>query len=247
MSHITLLRPNIWKDQNDITAAVSTSNEDVIKGGKIAGLNMSITIEENAPLVKKHRALVLHAMGLEYSGLATGGQVHSSNIANVTHPVFHPETDGLITSETNLALGILIADCAAVLIADRKNKVIAALHAGWRGAISNIVPDGIEDMIELGALSENMEVYISPCISMKNFEVGEEVAEQFPESCVNRTDYTKPHVDLKKFIHNQLISSGIPEDQITLDNRCTIEDKTLYSYRRQKHKSGRMMAIICQH
>lgn len=246
MPELELLRPKIWKDTPGITAAVTTANTDFIKGGNISGLNMSITIEENRALIEKHRQLVLHAIGLKGVGLATGGQVHSSNITIVTEPVFHPQMDGLITTEKNLCLGILIADCAAVLIADRKNQVIAALHAGWRGAISNIIPDGIEIMLDSGAESREMEVYVSPCISIENFEVGEEVAEQFPDFCVNRTDYAKPHIDLKKFIHKQLTDAGIPPEQISMDDKCTVSDTTLYSYRRQKTESGRMMALISQ-
>ncbi len=246
MADISLLRPQIWKDNPKITAAVTTANEDIITGGTIDGLNMSVRLEGNADRVMRYRKMVMQGLGLQDAGLATGVQVHSSNIAIVEQPGEYADTDGLITKEKNLCLGILVADCAAILISDEKNGVIAALHAGWRGAVSNIVPDAIEVMISLGANPQSMKAYVSPCLSLKNFEVGEEVAEQFPEDCVDRESFSKPHVDLKKFIRSQMENDGILPESITIDDRCTISDTSLYSYRRQKQNSGRMMALICQ-
>ncbi len=71
-----------------------------------------------------------------------------------------------------------------------------------------------------------------------------EVAEQFPSSYVDYTTYQKPHVDLKAFLKDQLRDMGLEDENIEVNRECTIENKNLYSYRRQKEKSGRMMALI---
>lgn len=246
MTEISLLRPHIWQTTPDITAAVTTANMGQISGGKIPGMNMSISLEDDPERVYAYRKRVLEQLGLPNAGIATGGQVHSNTIAVVDSPGHHPETDGLITTASDIFLGILVADCAAILLADRKNKIIAALHAGWRGAVSHILPKALERMNQLGSEYQHIEAYISPCISLEKFEVGDEVAEQFPETFVDRANYRKPHVDLQGYLRQQLRDFGVSDQAITVDDRCTMSDSELYSFRRQKYESGRMMALICQ-
>ncbi len=157
----------------------------------------------------------------------------------------YPSTDGLVTKIPGLTLAIQVADCAAVLLWDATNNVIAALHVGWRGAAGNIVLRGIEEVVRQGGEAKHLKAFVSPCISQKNFEVGIEVAEQFPDRVVNYTDFEKPHVDLKAFINNQLRSAGISEQNIEIRPECTIDDADqFYSFRREGKNSGRMMALI---
>ena len=135
------------------------------------------------------------------------------------------KTDGFVSNTQGLALAIQVADCAAVLLGDSENKVIGAAHTGWRGAVADIVPKTIQKMKRLGAASTYIKAFVSPCISLQNFEVGEEVAAQFPDKFVDRTNYSKPHVNLKNFIEYQLMKEGILEEHIEIDDSCTIADK----------------------
>jgi YfiH family protein len=186
----------------------------------------------------------LDEVGLDVHQVAYAIQVHKTKIEVVTNAGTYPDTDAFVTAKKDMALAIQVADCAAVLFGDPKNRVIAAAHAGWRGAAGNIIPKTLDKMLSLGAEPKNIKAFISPCISLKNFEVGEEVASEFPDQFVDRDRFEKPHIALKEFIRYQLLEHGMMESKIELDTHCTIDDEKFYSYRRQKGKSGRMMGII---
>jgi YfiH family protein len=162
----------------------------------------------------------------------------------VTSPGTLAETDGLITTEPDLSLGIRVADCAAVLIADPVNQVAGAFHAGWKGAAANIIFKGIDQMIKSGAEPRSMYVFISPCISVANFEVGEEVAVKFPEKFVHRKNHSKPHIDLKAFTIDQLVQKGVQTGRIECSPECTVDSEAYFSYRRERDRAGRMLALI---
>ncbi|MCH8558268.1 MAG: polyphenol oxidase family protein, partial [Balneolia bacterium] len=114
----------------------------------------------------------------------------------------------------------------------------------WKGAVADIVPRTIAEMVKLGAKAERLEAFISPCISQARFEVGLEVAEQFPARFVDNSR-EKPHVDLKGFVNQQLLDAGLAGSSITLSEGCTMsKPDAYYSFRREKQQSGRMMALI---
>jgi copper oxidase (laccase) domain-containing protein len=100
-------------------------------------------------------------------------------------------------------------------------------------------------MVPLGVKPERCLAFISPCISVRHFEVGTEVADQFPDSFVDYEQYEKPHIDLKGFLQYQLEGAGVRREHIEVHPGCTVEDKQdYYSYRREGAMSGRMMGVI---
>lgn len=242
----SILSPQIIEVDSGIQAWFTLKNPAFKRPGQnIAGLNLGFNTLEKKEQVAQNRLALLNSLNIDANWTAYADQVHSNRIRFVTEGGIYPSTDGLVTKIPGLTLAIQVADCAAVLIWDSQNKVIAALHAGWRGAISDIVPNGIKKMKEHGAELSNMRAFVSPCISAKNFEVGMEVAEQFPDQFVNYTDFEKPHVDLKSFIRNQLTEQGISGNGIEIREECTIEGAdNFYSYRREGKDCGRMLALI---
>jgi YfiH family protein len=239
-----VIRPSIFAHSSNITAAFTEANRSLQSGQPVQGLDFGI----NTPTEKAHRDLnfkkLLNFLGLESDSIALAEQVHGANIEIVEKPGIYENTDGLITKTPGLPLGIQVADCAAVLIADDVNNVIGAFHAGWRGAVAKIILKGLELMEDNAGQTVNFKIYISPCISKANFEVGEEVAEQFPDVVVDRTSYAKPHVDLKGFLMHQLKEVGIKKEQIEVSPRCTMQDERFFSYRRERDKAGRMLGMI---
>ena len=228
-----------------IIAGFSTSNADqnpVSPISVIPGFDMGINTPSPTELTDKNRQQMLREMGLNPNQLAYLKQVHGSDVLEATHSGLLGEADGLVTNQSNLALGILVADCAAVLIADPDQKVIGAFHAGWRGAIGGILDNGIKKMQNLGG--KEFSAWISPCIGLTAFEVGDEVATQFPAKFVHTTGFSKPHLDLKSYVIENLQNLGIKRDRIFTDERCTFENTEFYSYRRQGKQSGRMLAAI---
>jgi YfiH family protein len=179
------------------------------------------------------------------AAIASGEQVHGVRIAQVSHCGREPATDGLITEEMGLTIGIRVADCAAVLFAAPRRGIIAAVHAGWRGAAGGIHLEAVRRMVDRDAAMDEIHVWISPCISLQAFEVGDEVAARFPERFVHRHGFQKPHVDLPGYLADGLLQAGVPQQQMLVDGRCTVSDaQRFHSYRREGIQAGRMWAMI---
>lgn len=242
---MNLIRPSIFSESTGITAVFTEANRSSdSKQNSVNGLDFGInTSTDQAEIKKNYNRLLIH-LELKPDSVALANQVHNSHVEIIEESGIYEKTDGLITTKPGLSLGIQVADCAAVLIADETNQMIGAFHAGWRGAVSNIIPKGVEKMQSIGGHVKSFKSYISPCISEQMFEVGEEVAEQFPDFFVDRSTYSKPHVDLKGYLTHQLIEAGMRMEQIEISPGCTMQDNRFFSYRREQDKSGRMLGLI---
>ena len=115
---------------------------------------------------------------------------HSCNVEVVNERRIFPDTDALITQVPGLWIGVYSADCVPILVADTRLKVVAAIHAGWRGTVGGITRDTVERMTaDFGCRPEDLQAVIGPSISPEAFEVGEEVVmlfrqAAFPESII---------------------------------------------------------------
>ena len=237
------IEPTIFNSER-ISSWFTKKGESFQDSFKIEGLNLGFNTAEDEEVVKGNRNFLANAISTPIADIAFANQVHGSDIAEVTSGGIYDNIDGFVTKKKGLALAIQVADCAAVLLADSNEGVIGAVHAGWRGAEADIVPNAIREMIDLGANLKDIKVFISPCISEENFELGEEVANKFPNEFINRESYSKPHLDIKNFIENQLLNAGIYGSNIEIESSCTYSDINYYSYRRDGKKAGRMMGII---
>lgn len=238
-----LLSPDLLNDET-ISSWFTLKGKPLHDGANIDGLNLGLNTDESADIIIKNRSVLAASINTDLEDIAFANQIHGTDIAEINSGGIYEGFDGFITSKQGLALAIQVADCAAVLLGDSESGTIAAVHAGWRGAVAGIVPKVIGKMMARGSEPEDIKVFISPCISLDKFEVGEEVAMQFPSQFVDSTSYTKPHVDLKGYIIDQLMSLGVLESHIEENASCTFSDENLYSFRRNGKKSGRMMGII---
>jgi YfiH family protein len=155
--------------------------------------------------------------------------------------------DAIVTTVPNVLLTIRIADCVPILIASADGKVVAAIHAGWRGVVGNVVDKAVRGMREAGAPAENMIAAIGPCISTEHFEVGPEVTEEFARQNLAETVHPvagkNPHIDLQAAVAKQLDRAGIKN--IDGNNLCTFRDAAdFYSHRRDNGITGRLAAVI---
>ena len=188
---------------------------------------------------------VMEGLNLAKEQIVTLNQVHKARVLTTDEGGHFNGYDAVVTSKKGLCITIKIADCAAVLFIDPVRWIIGAAHAGWRGAAAGIVPETVAAMKKLGANPLHMNVYLSPCISVKAFEVGEEVASSFPENVVYRENRSKkPRIDLKAFLKQQCTELGIPPKKVAVDPLCTVEDDRCYSFRRQGVDAGRMIAFL---
>lgn len=152
--------------------------------------------------------------------------------------------DALVTRMKGVAIGVSTADCVPILLADTKAEVIAAVHAGWRGAVGGIIENSVEMMLAAGSDVSRIKAAIGPCICSGCFEVGEEVAERFPESCVIR-GLDKPHVDLPRFVRITLEKCGLDGESITMPTACTrCRPDRYFSARAIGINSGRNFSMI---
>lgn len=244
-SQIEFLRPENLNGPRILSWFTLKNAQIIDQNRTIAGLNIGFNSKEKQEVILHNLNVLAAEINTPMKDIALGNQIHSTNVSVVNKGGIYPDTDAFVTNKTGLALAIQVADCGAVLLGDPKNKVVGIAHAGWRGAVAGIIPETIEEMIKLGAQIDHISTFVSPCLAKHNFEVGEEVAEQFAEHLVDYDSYAKPHVDLKGLIQDQLISSGILKKNIKIDERCTIDHADLfYSYRREKEKSGRMAGVI---
>jgi len=152
-------------------------------------LNLGFTDSDGRETVAANRELFLKAVseGKEILGLVTLRQIHSSLIWRVSAKDIREngmpavlKGDGLMTNEPGVLLGIQTADCIPVLVADRKQRAVAAFHAGWRGTLARIVENGVGRMrLEFGSRPQDLIAFIGPGIGRCCYAVGEEVQQQF--------------------------------------------------------------------
>ena len=142
-------------------------------------------------------------------------------------------------------LSVSIADCAPVFLFDAMKKIVACVHAGWRGTEQRILQKTIRTMLqEFGSKPGDVSAFIGPSAGQCCYEVGEDVAQRFDAEFVSRRN-GKFYLDIKKANEEQLRNAGVPGTNIEVHENCTICRTELYhSYRRDGDKSGRMMAII---
>ncbi len=179
-----------------------------------------------------------------FASVASVGQVHGAAVAVVRAAGHVAAHDGLVTDRPGLLLTVVSADCALVLLADADAGVVGACHSGWRGTVAGIVGSTVRAMERLGARPGRIEAYVGPCLSAEAFEVGDEVAAQFPEtSVVRRPEWPRPHVDLRVDLARQLSDTGV--GSVEMSDACTVRDAgRFYSYRAEDGRTGRMVGFV---
>lgn len=157
------------------------------------------------------------------------------------------DCDALVTDIEGVALAILTADCVPVLLYDTQKKVIAAIHAGWKGTQANIVAKTVQKMKDVfHSDPQSMIAGIAPSIGSCCYEVGEDVAKHFFETPQAFTKQNEKYMlDLPYLNQQQLLASGVKEANIEMSHTCTAcEVERFFSYRKEQGCSGRFMSMI---
>ncbi len=186
------------------------------------------------------------SLGFEESSVARGEQVHGDNVCIAETARTFPATDSLVTHRSDLLLVISVADCVPVLIFDRRLKIAAAVHSGWKGTVRNIAGKTVNFLRnELNSKPDDVVAFIGPSAGACCYEVGEDVAGHFSKEILRPTERPgKFKLDLKLATSSQLAASGIPMDNIEISEHCTICEANFHSFRRDRGLSGRMLAAI---
>jgi YfiH family protein len=171
--------------------------------------------------------------------LATLKQIHSNVVLVAEHPGACGDGDALVTSRPGLSISVRTADCYPILLADARNQVIAAVHAGWRGTSTHIVEKTLEKMkSQFGTSPGDVLAAIGPGIGVCCYEVGQDVAREFGFEF-------RTHLDLSSENRKHLEAAGVPAHNIEALGVCTFCDaERFFSYRREKERAGRMTSFI---
>lgn len=185
-------------------------------------------------------------------------QIHSNKICVIDSPEkIHgdqnlPKVDAIVTNQTNINIGVVTADCAPILFFCKKSNIIAAAHAGWKGAKAQIIKNTINAMKDLGAT--NIEAVIGPMIQQESYEVSKEFYEDFlKEDKGNQLFFAlgkeenKFQFDLNEYVKDRINEMKIGNIQNLKTDTYVNEDK-YFSYRRSTHKNesdcGRNVSVI---
>jgi polyphenol oxidase len=234
------------------------TREGGVSDGLYTSLNCGPGSSDKPEAVAENRRRVTAMLDLPEEALVTLYQTHSSDVVVVTEPWSPgnaPKADAMVTNRPGIALGILTADCAPVLLADGKAGIVAAAHAGWKGALGGVLENTVKAMVELGAKKPKIVAAIGPCIGHRNYEVGPEFPAPFLAEDPVNADYFAPsparpghHLfDLPGYISRKLAGLGVHE--VTRVPADTLRDEArFFSYRRATLRGetdyGRQISVI---
>jgi YfiH family protein len=223
-----------------------------VSTGIVAGLNVGFGADDDLEAVQENRRRAVEAVK-PGSRLVTVHQIHSSDAVIVAEPwdeSARPHADALVTDQPGLLLGIVTADCAPILLADCNAGVVAAAHAGWRGAHGGVIEATIVQMEALGADSGSIAAAIGPAIGPASYEVGEDFGAAFND---NESQFFAPgqpghlQFDLPAYVLYRLEKAGISKVQ-ALDLDTYPDAGRFFSYRRSTHCAepnyGRQFSLI---
>jgi YfiH family protein len=226
-----------------------------VSEGVYASLNVGQGSRDDPDAVAQNRARAAAAFGVSAERLVTVYQIHSAIAVTASGPLpDRPQADAVATSAAGLMCGALAADCAPVLIADPEARVVAAVHAGWRGALGGVVEAAVRAMAELGAEPRRLLAAVGPCIGPDSYEVGLEFLQAFADADPAAARFFRPGArqdkrlfDLPAFVLGRLEAAGIGQAEwIGAD---TYADETaFFSNRRAVHRGesdyGRLLSAI---
>jgi purine-nucleoside/S-methyl-5'-thioadenosine phosphorylase / adenosine deaminase len=205
-------------------------------------LNLGRTSADRPEAVGENRRRVLAALDVAPERLATAGQVHGERVALVETPGLERGCDALVTRVPDLALAVSSADCLPLLY--ETSGAVAVAHAGWRGALAGIAEATLAALCETaGVTADRVRVHLGPCIRSCCYQVGPEVAEQFPSTAVERRDGAL-YVNLPATVRLRLAAAGLPAARVLDTGACTAcEARWYFSHRRDRGLTGRSWGV----
>jgi YfiH family protein len=227
--------------------AVVTGRDGGVSTGPYRSLNLGLHVGDDDGAVLENRRRALGALGAGLDQLVVADQVHGIGATVVTGVDAGrgarkaadalAATDALVTAESGVVLAVLVADCAPVVLFDPDARVLACVHAGWRGALGGVVESALGAMTGLGARTERILAGIGPAVDPDRYEVGGDVV----DACLAHLGGTEPWArpgrpghwwfDLPGVVEEVLRRAGLRDDHIAGCGRFTGPPGPFYSYR----------------
>ncbi len=246
-----------FSDTNMVKHCFSTRKGGV-SSGIYESMNLKPDCDDKLENVIENFRIICDAIDVDYKNLVFSNQVHDDKIYVVTKSDIGKGLtrksdiigmDALICAEPNIPITTAYADCVPLFFLDKKKRVMALAHSGWKGTVKRIGQKTVAKMqSEFGCAKENILAAIGPSIGVCHFEVGDEVAKifinEFGESVAEKFG-EKYHVNLQKSIKMQFDEIGIPKENVTCADICTYCNKDLlFSHRATNGKRGGLAAIM---
>jgi YfiH family protein len=218
-----------YLDANNVSAFLSQKNP----------AQAGVTLQE-------HRERLARELGFVPGSIAVPHQVHGNRVGLALPGQIHPDTDGLITNDPGIVLSLQVADCSPVLLYHKASGTRGLVHVGWRGLVAGIISRTAGMLKSMHLNMEEMQVIIGPTIEMDCYEVGEEVASQFPAGVYRSNANGRYKLDLVAALQEQLKDASVPASNIYRADICTRCDSRCHSYRREGKRAGRMIAFFSE-
>ncbi|MDX2013454.1 MAG: peptidoglycan editing factor PgeF [Myxococcaceae bacterium] len=226
-----------------------------VSTGPFASLNASTSVGDDAASVAENVKRLAAAVGATPQLVATAHQVHGVTVLEATAagegalPPPVGEADALVTRAAGLTVGVKTADCLPILVEDPLGRQVAAVHAGWRGVIGDVLGRTLDRLVASGARVDELRVAIGPAIGPCCFEVDGDLPQRFEAAFgagVVRRVAGKPkvHLDLAWAVAESLRRRGLPDGHVDALPHCTRCDERFFSHRRDAGVTGRMLSLI---
>ena len=227
-----------------------------VSTGIFEGLNAGLGSSDDPAAVAENRRRIAVAMGGTPDDLAACYQIHSA-ITRVADGPWHgdrPEGDAVASATSGVICAILTADCAPILLADAEDGVVAAVHAGWKGALGGVIQSAVSAMVLQGAEPSRTVAVVGPCIAQSSYEVGSDFEDRFAQTAPGTERFfevgdapDKRRFDLPGFVLWRLEQAGVGEAAWTGDDTCADETRFFSNRRAFQHGDpdfGRLMSAI---
>jgi YfiH family protein len=224
-----------------------------VSQGAYSSLNFSVAAGDSEDNVKQNleRAateLEVPSARIHFLSQVHGRVAHTLSGSELQSLLVSREGDALVSRAPGLACAVRSADCVPILLADRRSGAVAAVHAGWRGAVNGIVSSAI-DALRAIAPDPSLIAAIGPHISLSAFEVSEDVAATLVNASrdpqILDRSRPKPHVDLRRMLRAELLVQGLAHSAIDDVWGCTVQESArFFSFRRDGKASGRHLSAI---
>jgi YfiH family protein len=227
-----------------------------VSEGIYASLNVGKGSADDPEAVLENRRRAAAWFGLPEGALNTCYQVHSAVAVEASEPWngIRPEADGVVTRRQGIACGALAADCAPILFADPKAGVVAAAHAGWKGALAGVAEATVRKMEEAGAKPAHIIAVVGPCIGPDSYEVGPEFRERFLADDLGAARFfhqdegaDRPRFDLPAFVLDRLRHAGVEACEWIGRDTCAEADlffSNRRAFKRGEPDFGRLLSAI---
>jgi len=227
-----------------------------VSTGDYASLNLGRGSRDDPAAVEENRRRAAGHLGVEADALLSCFQTHSTmvRVAEGAWGDQRPEGDAIVTTVPGLACGALTADCAPVLLADPQARVVAAAHAGWKGALHGVVESVVSAMVAAGAARHDIVAVVGPCIGPGSYEVGREFFDRFVHHDPESDDFFRPTdgeekllFDLPGFVLWRLEQAGVRDSEWTGHDTCADETRFFSNrraFKRREADYGRLLSAI---